>query len=184
MSLVFKIFMILYRLCLPGGLLLAVCFALIRLGVLSDRANSALAFFPVPVFVAGFVLSAVFRRSRIFFALLVLALAQATLAWTVPNLPARNSRALAEVISILLPLNLLVIAFLKERGIISPAGRKRLALAGLQVMALPSCPFRRWQALRRSCGIRFFRNRSLAGAGCRSRHCWRFSWRLQSWSGC
>ena len=136
MSLVVKIFMILYRLCLPGGLLLAVCFALIRLGVLSDRANSALAFFPVPVFVAGFVLSAVFRRSRIFFALLVLALAQATLAWTVPSLPAGSSRALAETISILLPLNLVVIAFLKERGIISPAGRKRLALAGLQVIGI------------------------------------------------
>src|SRR5262249_58031529 len=128
--------MILYRLCLPGGLLLAVCFALIRLGVLSDRENSAVAFFPVAVFVAGFVLSAVFRRSRIFFALLVLALAQAALAWTVPNLPARNSRALAEVISVLLPLNLLVIAFLKERGIVSPAGRKPLALAGLQVLGI------------------------------------------------
>jgi diguanylate cyclase (GGDEF)-like protein len=136
LSLVFKIFMILYRLCLPGGLLVAVCFALIRLGVLSNRENSALAFFPAAVFVAGFVLSAVFRRSRIFFALLALALAQAALAWTVPNLPARSSRALAEVISILLPLNLLVIAFLKERGIISPAGRKRLVLVGLQVMGI------------------------------------------------
>jgi diguanylate cyclase (GGDEF)-like protein len=136
LSLVFKIFMILYRLCLPGGLLVAVCFVLIRLGVLSNRENSALAFFPAAVFVAGFVLSAVFRRSRIFFALLALALAQAALAWTVPNLPARSSRALAEVISILLPLNLLVIAFLKERGIISPAGRKRLVLVGLQVMGI------------------------------------------------
>lgn len=138
MSLVSKIFMILYRLSLPGGLLLAVCFALIRVGALSnsDRISALTIFFPVAVFATGLILSAVFRRSRLFFALLTLALAQSALAWAVPNLPGHSSQVLANAIAILLPLNLLTIAFLKERGIVSPAGRKRLALAGLQVIAV------------------------------------------------
>jgi diguanylate cyclase (GGDEF)-like protein len=54
----------------------------------------------------------------------------------VPNIPGNNSRFLAEAVAILLPLNLLAIAFAKERGVISPAGRKRLAFAGLQVVAI------------------------------------------------
>ena len=36
----------------------------------------------------------------------------------------------------LLPLNLLVLAFLRERGIVSPAGRRRLAMVALQVMSV------------------------------------------------
>ena len=137
MSLFLKILMILYRLTLPGGLLLAVCFALIRFGILNDRqTNAALIFFPGAVFVAGLVLSAVFRRSRLFFALLTLALAQAALAWTVPNISNQSGRVLAAAAAILVPLNLLAIAFVKERGIISPAGRKRLAFAGMQVIGV------------------------------------------------
>jgi diguanylate cyclase (GGDEF)-like protein len=129
--------MILYRLSLPGGLLLAVCYALIRFHIVNDReTNALLMILPAGVFVAGFVLSAVFRRSRLFFAFLTLALAQVTLAWTAPNLPRDGGRLLAEVVAILLPLNLLGIAFAKERGVISPAGRKRLVFAAAQVVAI------------------------------------------------
>src|SRR5260370_12305683 len=110
--------MILYRLTLPGGLLLAVCFALIRFGILNDRqTNAALIFFPGAVFVAGLVLSAVFRRSRLFFALLTLALAHAALAWTVPNISNQSGRVLAAAAAIFVPLNLLPITFVKARAI-------------------------------------------------------------------
>src|SRR5260370_33939465 len=136
--------MILYRLTLPGGLLLAVCFALIRFGILNDRqTNAALIFFPAAVFVAGLVLSAVFRRSRLFFGLLTLALAQAALAWTVPNISNQSRRVLADAAAILVPLHLLAIAFFKERGIISPACRNRRTCAGCQdivvtILCLPA----------------------------------------------
>lgn len=137
MSLASRIFVILYRLSLPGGLLLALCYALIRFNIVNDgETHVALMVLPAAVFVAGFVLSAVFRRSRLFFAFLALALAQVALAWTAPKIPRDGGRLLAEAVAVLLPLNLLGIAFAKERGVISPAGRKRLTFAVAQLVAI------------------------------------------------
>ncbi|HEY2361321.1 MAG TPA: GGDEF domain-containing protein [Candidatus Angelobacter sp.] len=131
-----KIFTILYRLTLPGSLLLFFSALLIRVGVLADPQTPLVKFFPVAVFGIGLVVSAFFRRSRLFFALLVLALAQSAFAWVMPRLSAESARIVANAIAILLPLNLLVLAFLRERGIISPAGRRRLAMVALQVMSV------------------------------------------------
>ena len=131
-----KIFTILYRLTLPGSLLLVFSALLIRVGVLADPQTPLVKFFPVVVFGIGLALSAFFRRSRLFFALLVLALAQSAFAWVMPRLSADSARIVANAVAILLPLNLLVLAFLRERGIISPAGRRRLAMVALQVMSV------------------------------------------------
>jgi diguanylate cyclase (GGDEF)-like protein len=131
-----KIFTILYRLTLPGSLLLFFSALLIRVGVLADPQTSLVKFLPVLVFGIGLLLSAFFRRSRLFFALLVLALSQSAFAWIMPRLSADSARIVANAIAILLPLNLLVLAFLRERGIISPAGRRRLAMVALQVMSV------------------------------------------------
>jgi diguanylate cyclase (GGDEF)-like protein len=131
-----KIFTILYRLTLPGSLLLFFSALLIRVGVLADPQTPLVKFFPIAVFGIGLVVSAFFRRSRLFFALLVLALAQSAFAWVMPRLSAESARIVANAIAILLPLNLLVLAFLRERGIISPAGRRRLAMVALQVMSV------------------------------------------------
>ena len=131
-----KIFKILYRLTLPGSLLLVFSALLIRVGVLSDPQAPIVKFFPVVVFSVGLALSAFFRRSRLFFALLALGLAQSTFAWIMPHLSPDSARITADAIAVLLPLNLLVLAFLRERGIISPAGRRRLAIMALQVMSV------------------------------------------------
>jgi diguanylate cyclase (GGDEF)-like protein len=131
-----KIFKILYRLTLPGSLLLVFSALLIRVGVLADPQAPLVKFFPVAVFGIGLALSAFFRRSRLFFALLALALAQTAFAWVMPHLTPGSARIIANAIAILLPLNLLVLAFLRERGIISPAGRRRLAIVVLQVMGV------------------------------------------------
>ncbi|HEX4603326.1 MAG TPA: GGDEF domain-containing protein [Candidatus Angelobacter sp.] len=131
-----KIFKILYRLTLPGSLLLVFSALLIRVGVLADPRAPMVQFFPTVVFGVGLALSAFFRRSRLFFALLVLTLAQSAFAWIMPHLSAASRQITANAIAILLPLNLLVLAFLRERGIISPAGRRRLAMVALQVMAV------------------------------------------------
>ncbi|HEV8492461.1 MAG TPA: GGDEF domain-containing protein, partial [Candidatus Angelobacter sp.] len=131
-----KIFKILYRLTLPGSLLLVFSALLIRVGVLDDPRSPIVRFLPVVVFGVGLGLSAFFRRSRLFFALLALALAQSAFAWVMPRLSAGSASITANAIGILLPLNLLALAFLRERGIISPAGRRRLAFVALQVMSV------------------------------------------------
>jgi diguanylate cyclase (GGDEF)-like protein len=131
-----KIFKILYRLTLPGSLLLIIAALLIRVGVLADPKSSMVQFFPVAVFGTGLALSAFFRRSRLFFALLALTLAQVTFTWVIPHLSSATAKITANAVTLLLPLNLLVLAFLKERGIISPTGRKRLAIVAIQVLAV------------------------------------------------
>jgi diguanylate cyclase (GGDEF)-like protein len=131
-----KIFTILYRLTLPGSLLLVFSALLIRVGVLADPKATIVQYLPVVVFGVGLALSAFFRRSRLFFALLALTLAQSAFAWVMPHLSAVSRTITANAIAILLPLNLLVLAFLRERGIVSPAGRRRLAIVALQVMGV------------------------------------------------
>ncbi|HET9281682.1 MAG TPA: GGDEF domain-containing protein [Candidatus Angelobacter sp.] len=93
-------------------------------------------FFPIVIFGSGLALSAFFRRSRLFFALLVLTLAQMTFTWVIPHLSPVTARITANAVALLLPLNLLILAFLKERGIVSPTGRKRLAIVALQIAAV------------------------------------------------
>jgi diguanylate cyclase (GGDEF)-like protein len=131
-----KIFKILYRLTLPGSLLLIIAALLIRVGVLANAKSSMVQFFPVVVFGTGLALSAFFRRSRLFFALLGLSLAQVTFTWIIPRLAPASASITANAVALLLPLNLLALAFLKERGIISPTGRKRLAIVAGQALAI------------------------------------------------
>ncbi len=135
-------FTILYRLLLPGSLLLVMAALLVKFGVLSGPYSRLAPLVPLAVLLAGLVLSAVFRRSRIFFALLALVLAQTAVAFIGPRLSAGSSHVLSNVVAILLSLNFLAMAFLKERGIISPPGRRRLAAAmfeviGVAVLCLP-----------------------------------------------
>ena len=131
-----KIFKILYRLTLPGSLLLVISAALIRVGVLADPKSSLVKFYPLAVFVTGLAVSGFFRRSRLFFALLVLGIAQVTFTLVIPHLQPRTAGITADAVALLLPLNLLVLAFVRERGIISPTGRKRLGIAGAQILAI------------------------------------------------
>lgn len=125
-----------YRLTCPGGALLAVAVVLLRTGLLPDADSPTVRFIPLAILIAGLVLSAAFRRSRLFFAALTLALAHGALVALTPHLSADAGRALANGIALLLPLNLLLLAFLQERGIISPAGRRRFAVVGLEIVAV------------------------------------------------
>jgi diguanylate cyclase (GGDEF)-like protein len=117
-------------------LLLIFAVLLIRVGILADADIRVVRLVPFAVLLPGLVLSAVFRRSLIFFALLAVALSQTAVSIIVPRLPAVSAHALVSAMAILLPLNLLVLAFLKERGIISPPGRRRLVAAAIEVVAV------------------------------------------------
>lgn len=131
-----RVFQILYRLTLPGGLLVVISAMLIRVGVLADPDLPLVRVVPLVIFAVGLGVCAFFRRSRLFFAMLALTLAHVVLAWVAPYLSANASRVVVNAIAILLPLNLLVVAFLDERGIISPTGRKRLAVLAVQIIAV------------------------------------------------
>lgn len=136
MSLKSKLFKILYRLTLPGGLLLVISLMLIKVGVLSDATSPLVRSLPLAVFAIGLGFSAFFRRSRLFFATLALALADVLLTWVAPKTSDATAHVLLNAIALLLPLNLLVLAFLRERGIVSSAGRKRLAAMAVQIIAV------------------------------------------------
>ncbi|HKT52246.1 MAG TPA: GGDEF domain-containing protein, partial [Candidatus Angelobacter sp.] len=136
MSVNSKIFKILYRLFLPGGLLLVFAAVLIRLGLLADPNSPLVLFVPLMIYGATLGLSAYFRRSRLFFATLLLALSGVMLVWVAPFIPAQAAQTMANAVALLLPLNLLILAFLKERGIVSRTGRKRLAIGAVQVIAV------------------------------------------------
>lgn len=131
-----KIVKILYRLTMPGSLLLGIVLVLLRLGVVSDSEPRVLSLLPVGIFLCGLMLCMGFRRSRLFFALLALTLSYAALVFLVPSVSERIAHVIGSAIAVLLPLNLLVLAFLKERGIISPAGRRRLALVAGQILVV------------------------------------------------
>jgi diguanylate cyclase (GGDEF)-like protein len=131
-----KLLKVLYRLTLPGSLLLIISALLIRVGVLANSKAPAVEYFPAIVFGFGLALSAFFRRSRLFFALLVLGLAQTAFAWIFPRLSPASAAIATNAIGLLLPLDLLALAFLKERGIISPVGRRRLTMVALQIIVV------------------------------------------------
>jgi diguanylate cyclase (GGDEF)-like protein len=124
-----------FQLTLPGGLLLALAAMVLRLGLLGESSSKA-RLFPIGVVVVGLILSAFFRRGRLFFALLALATTQAALTWLSPYLSQRVSQVLFNAIVLLVPLNLVALAFMRERGIISPAGRRRLAMVAVQIIAV------------------------------------------------
>jgi diguanylate cyclase (GGDEF)-like protein len=131
-----KIFKIIYRLTLPGGLLLIFAAVLIRVGILSDPDSPVVRYVPLAIFAIGLGLSAFFRRSRLFFATLVLALSEAAFIWVAPFLSVTAAHTMVTAFSFLLPLNLVAIAFIKERGTISRTGRKRLAIGAIQIIAI------------------------------------------------
>jgi diguanylate cyclase (GGDEF)-like protein len=131
-----KIFKILYRLTLPGGLLLVFAAVLIRLGLLANPNSPLVLFVPLMIYGTGLGLSAYFRRSRLFFATLLLALSGVMLVWVAPFISTEAAQVMANAVALLLPLNLLILAFLKERGIVSRTGRKRLAIGAVQVIAV------------------------------------------------
>ena len=136
MSLKAKIFKIIYRLTLPGGLLLIFAAVLIRVGILSDPDSPVVRYVPLVIFAIGLGLSGFFRRSRLLFATLVLALSEAAFIWVAPFMSVTAAHTMVTAFSLLLPLNLVAIAYIKERGTISRTGRRRLAIGAIQIIAI------------------------------------------------
>jgi diguanylate cyclase (GGDEF)-like protein len=114
----------------PEGLLLAATIVALRLDALARALPAFSHFYPYAVFVVGALLAWRFQRSRLLFALIVLALAGVGLA--APTGTAIG-RATFQATAFLLPLNLAALALLADRGVITPVGLLRLGAIGLQV---------------------------------------------------
>ncbi|MFZ0955012.1 MAG: GGDEF domain-containing protein, partial [Candidatus Sulfotelmatobacter sp.] len=105
---------------LPGGLLLAAV-ALLQSGLLTLTMPGLMFVFYGAV-TAGLLLAWRFHSSRVFFALLLLLLAQeATAAFSAGRLPLTGSaRTALEAVALLVPLNFVLLSLLRERGFAFP----------------------------------------------------------------
>lgn len=117
----------------PGGILLLAAAVLIGVA-LPSASSSAIDFYYYAVFATGTLLALRFRSSRALLALIFLFLSHRALAFFSigsGHLVA-PSRVSLEAISVLLPLNLLIIAFTRERGLTVPAIAPKLCLLFLE----------------------------------------------------
>ncbi len=116
----------------PGGLLLALAAALVNSSLFVQVAPS-LAFYYVAVFAAGLLLAWRFNSSRILFSLLVLLLAHRAVDYfsegQIHTGPGRTAVALA---ALLIPLNFIVFASMRERGLVIAGVAPRFGLLFLE----------------------------------------------------
>jgi diguanylate cyclase (GGDEF)-like protein len=120
---------------IPGGLLLALAAMLVNSSLFVQVA-SPIAFYYVGVFVAGLLLAWRFNSSRILFSLLVLLLAHRAVdffsAGQVHTGPGRMAVSLA---ALLIPLNFVTFAAMRERGLIVAGIAPRFGLLFLESVA-------------------------------------------------
>jgi diguanylate cyclase (GGDEF)-like protein len=116
----------------PGGLLLALAAALVS-STLFIQVAPSLAFYYVAVFAAGLLLAWRFNSSRVLFSLLMLLLAHRAVdffsAGQIHTGPGRTAVALA---ALLIPLNFIVFASMRERGLVIAGVAPRFGLLFLE----------------------------------------------------
>jgi diguanylate cyclase (GGDEF)-like protein len=115
---------------LPEGLVLGGAVALLHTEALRDSIRQFAPFYPIVVFALGFLLALRFQRSRLVFALLVLALVE----WGIDRTRASDiGRFVWQASALLLPLNLAAVMLMSERGIFTRIGLARIAVLLAQV---------------------------------------------------
>lgn len=119
----------LYIFLTPGAVLLAAFFFYSCFTLLPPYMRENAAYAPWLIFTAGLFLSSHFNRSRPFFVLLMLILAY----WGMDRFPTQR---LFSAISMLLPLNMTIFCFMREKGILTGSGRMRIGFLALQTAAI------------------------------------------------
>ena len=129
-----KLLRAVYRLIVPGGLILLVSALAMESAQSQGITASVWHYYPYVIFGLGLLLSALFNCSRLFFALLIVAASDRALVWLVPRLSSAGVHGtIFDAVALLLPLNLLALYFMRDRGIVSPRGRRRVAFILAQV---------------------------------------------------
>ena len=122
----------------PEGFLLLAAFALVHWGATKPSAAPVLRVYPLVVLVAGALLAWRFRRGRFALALAALVLADVAIRTLRPSAGAQDAGpVIVRVLAILLPVTLAGLAFVGERGLLTPSGLRRIwALVGQAVVVL------------------------------------------------
>jgi len=120
----------------PGGLLLALSAALVNSSLLG-RVAPSLAFYYFAVFAAGLLLSWRFNSSRVLFSLLVLLLAhRAVEFFSLGQTHAGPGRTALILAALLVPLNYIGLAFMRERGLTVSGVAPHFGMLFLQSVAV------------------------------------------------
>jgi len=122
----------------PEGLLLLLAAALVHWGAATPRAQPFLPLFPLIVLAAGALIGWRFQRGRLLLALTGLVLADRAMLWLAsPESGAAHAGpVVVRVIAILLPVMFAVLACIGERGLVTVAGIRRLAVLAALVAAV------------------------------------------------
>lgn len=105
---------IVYSLTLPGGLLVTMLAILLQYSLLPQA--TAMRWYALIIFATATFLGWRFNRSRVLFAVVSLGAGCLTFAFLLPELPVASRRVVLDAITLLLPLNILALAWVKERG--------------------------------------------------------------------
>ena len=119
-----------YSSILPGVVLLLAAVLFLRYATQWDSFPAFVGIYPYVVWVAGMLLGLRFNRSRLVFAVLVLAVADQALLRYVPAGSGGDDAdpIVFRAVAFLLPLNLAAISLITERGFGTPRGLARLGL--------------------------------------------------------
>ena len=115
----------------PEALILIAAALLVTLPALRGTANGLATVFPFTVLAAAVLLGWRFNRSRLVFAIALLAVTEYVL---LHSLGTPRDRLFFHAMMFLLPINLALVALLPERGTLTPAGLLRWVLLAVQVV--------------------------------------------------
>jgi diguanylate cyclase (GGDEF)-like protein len=120
---------------LPGGIIVVLATVLRSTGILPVDEHSGLGFYLLTVAAAGTLLAWRFHSSRALYALLIVALADRLVWWLVNtrDLPDRVTNTGLDLVAILLPLNFVLLARWRERGVSLNTFFPKLVLITLQM---------------------------------------------------
>lgn len=120
---------------MPGGLLFFAAVVLIKGHLIDPWLGMIVKVAPGAVLITSVLLGWRFNRSRLVFAVLMLAIADRALLYFAPGASA-SSKFVFTCVAIFLPLNLALLSLLKERGITTPRGIFRMCLILAQPPAI------------------------------------------------
>lgn len=115
----------------PEAAILVAVFSLLTVRALSGTASTLATVFPFTVVAAALLLGWRFNRSRLVFAIALLALAEYVL---LRGIETPRDLVLFHAMTFLLPINLALVALLPERGTLTPAGLLRWVLLSVQIV--------------------------------------------------
>ncbi|MEN6439472.1 MAG: GGDEF domain-containing protein [Syntrophobacter sp.] len=121
--------------CVPGGLLFFAAVVLIKWNLIDPWLGTIVQIGPGAILITSVLLGWRFNRSRLVFAVLMLAIADRVFLYFAPGANALGKLILIST-AILLPLNLAILSLVKERGIATPHGIFRVCLILAQPLAV------------------------------------------------